>query len=176
MTKRYLISVVAANRVGILTALTNALEELGANLVEVQQNVMQQFFTLMMAADFPDQRTPDVVVDHIRGICLPYGGDVIIKDPQAEELQSDMGHEFWDGQLSLMGEDKPGTMRRITARIAQDGIDIVSLHAARSDDGTYMFDMSLSIPDVVDTTRLEEDLNALVQTVTLSVKHAASST
>ena len=176
MTKRYLISVVAANRVGILTALTNALEELGANLVEVQQNVMQQFFTLMMAADFPDQRTPDVVVDHIRGICRPYGGDVIIKDPQAEELQSDMGHEFWDGQLSLMGEDKPGTMRRITARIAQDGIDIVSLHAARSDDGTYMFDMSLSIPDVVDTTRLEEDLNALVQTVTLSVKHVASST
>ena len=176
MTKRYLISVVAANRVGILTALTNALEELGANLVEVQQNVMQQFFTLMMAADFPDQRTPDVVVDHIRGICRPFGGDVIIKDPQIEKLQSDMGHEFWDGQLSLMGEDKPGTMRRITARIAQDGIDIVSLHAARSDDGTYMFDMSLSIPDAVDATRLEEDLNALVQTVTLSVKQAASST
>ena len=86
MTKRYLISVMAANRVGILTALTNALEELGANLVEVQQNVMQQFFTLMLAADFPEQRTPDVVVDHIRGICRPFGGDVIIKDPQIEKL------------------------------------------------------------------------------------------
>ena len=176
MTKRYLISVMAANRVGILTALTNALEELGANLVEVQQNVMQQFFTLMLAADFPEQRTPDVVVDHIRGICRPFGGDVIIKDPQIEKLQSETDQECWNGQLSLMGEDKPGTMRRITARIAQDGIDIISLHAARSDDGQYLFDMSLSIPDVVDTARLEEDLSGLVQTVTLSVEHTAGST
>ncbi|MEO1995351.1 MAG: ACT domain-containing protein [Planctomycetaceae bacterium] len=176
MTKRYLISVMAANRVGILTALTNALEELGANLVEVQQNVMQKFFTLMMAADFPDQRTPDVVVDHIRGICRPFGGDVILKDPQIEKLQSETDHESWEGHLSLKGEDKPGTMRRVTARIAQDGVDIVSLHAVRSDDGMYVFNMSLSLPAVVDSNRLEEELSKLVRSVTLSVKHPASPT
>jgi len=176
MTKRYLISVMAANRVGILTAVTQALEELGGNLVEVQQNVMQKFFTLMIAADFPDQRTPDVVVDHIRGICRPFGGEVILKDPLTEKLQTESAHELCEGRLSLMGEDKPGTMRRVTARIAQDGIDIVSLHAVRSGDGMYVFDMSLAIPTAVDANRLEEDLNGLGPSVSLSLEHPLSST
>jgi hypothetical protein len=40
----------------------------------------------------------------------------------------------------------------------------------------YVFNMSLSIPAVVDSNRLEEDLSKLVRSVTLSVKHPASPT
>ncbi len=81
MAKRYLISLMAANRVGILAALANALTELGGDMQEVSQTVMQKFFTIILAADFPDHRDPQIIVEHIRGVCQPFGVEVSLKDP-----------------------------------------------------------------------------------------------
>ena len=77
LSKRYIISLMAANRVGILAALTTALAELGGDLQEVSQTVMQKFFTIILAAEFPDHRDPRVIVEHIRGVCSPYGVEAL---------------------------------------------------------------------------------------------------
>ena len=45
MAKRYILTVLASNRSGILAALTNALDELGGNMLDVSQAVIQDFFT-----------------------------------------------------------------------------------------------------------------------------------
>jgi predicted amino acid-binding ACT domain protein len=73
MPRRYVITLTAANRVGILAAVTEALSQLGGNLVEIRQTVVQKFFTIILAADFPDERLPHVVADHIRDIGRPFG-------------------------------------------------------------------------------------------------------
>src|SRR3954449_5798107 len=133
MAKRYIITLMAANRVGILAALTTSLAELGGDVQQVSQTVMQRFFTIIMAAEFPDHRDPNVIVEHIRGVCRPFGVEVSLKDPSLETEHNSATADGADKYyLTAEGEDKPGMIRQISARLAQEGIDITDVFARRT--------------------------------------------
>ena len=66
MARRYIISLTGANRVGVLAAVTTALDELRGNLWEASISVMQPFCSILLTADFPDDRSEDIISAHIR--------------------------------------------------------------------------------------------------------------
>lgn len=169
MAKRYIITLMAANRVGILAAVTTSLAELGGDLQEVSQTVMQRFFTIIMSAEFPEDRDPAVIVDHIRGVCRPFGVEVNLKNPADELLQDPPGEGTERYFLTAEGEDKPGMIRQISARLAQEGIDITDVFARRAEDGrTFVMVMELSVPAGVDALALQRELENLGAAVGLS--------
>ena len=169
MSKRYIITLMAANRVGILAAVTNAMAELGGDLLEVSQTVMQRFFTIILAAEFPDEREPQIVGDHIRDVCRPYAVEVCLKVPDAEILQEppDGGAEKYF--LTVTGDDKPGMIRQVSARLAHEGIDITDLYARRSDrDRSFTMVMELAVPLGVNALALQTELEEMGSAVGLS--------
>jgi glycine cleavage system transcriptional repressor len=174
MTKRYIITLMAANRVGILAAVTTSLAELGGDIQEVSQTVMQRFFTIIMAAEFPEGSDRAVIVDHIRGVCRPFGVEVSLKDPDTELLQ-DLPPEGVERYfLTAEGQDKPGMVRQISARLAQEGIDITDVFARRADEGqTFVMVMELAVPPGVDALALQRELEQLGSAVGLiaSLQH-----
>ncbi len=162
MSKRYIISLMAANRVGILAAVTQALDDLGGSLVEVSQTVMQNFFTIILAADFPDDRDPKVIVDHISDSCKQYGVVVNLKKPDEETtlnrdpVQAD--HYF----LTVTGHDQKGIIRKISAKLSQEAIDITDLYALRNDkENAFHLIMELSIPIEVEKFQLKNELEEI---------------
>lgn len=169
MAKRYIITLMAANRVGILAALATALGELGGDLQEVSQTVMQRFFTIILAADFPDHRDPKVIVDHIRGVCQPFGVEVCLKDPAKEKLQAEAaggGEKYF---LTLSGHDTPGIVKQISGRLAEEQIDITDLYAVRNPcEGSFVMILELAVPLGVDAFRLQTELESLGQTIGLA--------
>jgi glycine cleavage system transcriptional repressor len=169
MSKRYIITLMAANRVGILAAVTTSLAELGGDIQEVSQTVMQGFFTIIMSSEFPEHRDPSVIIDHIRGVCRPFGVEVNLKDPTQEILQeiSTEGSEKYF--LTAEGADKPGMIRQISARLAQEGIDITDVFARRAEDGRkFAMVMELAVPGGVDALALQRELEQLGSAVGLS--------
>ncbi len=169
MSKRYIITLMAANRVGILAAVTTSMAELGGDIQEVSQTVMQRFFTIIMSAEFPEHRDPSVIIDHIRGVCRPFGVEVNLKDPQQETLQelpSDGTEKYF---LTAEGVDKPGMIRQISARLAQEEIDITDVFARRAEHGrTFVMVMELAVPGGVDALALQRELEQLGSAVGLS--------
>jgi glycine cleavage system transcriptional repressor len=169
MSKRYIITLMAANRVGILAAVTTSLAELGGDIQEVSQTVMQGFFTIIMSAEFPEHRDPSVIIDHIRGVCRPFGVEVSLKDPKLETLQDAPSDGIEKYFLTAEGEDKPGMIRQISARLAQEEIDITDVFARRADNGkTFVMVMELAVPGVVDALALQQELEQLGSAVGLS--------
>ena len=169
MPKRYIITLTAANRVGILAAITNAMAELGCDLQEVSQTVIQKFFTIILAAEFPDHRDPEVVVDHIRDVCRPYGIEVCLKDPSLETLQENPDEGVDKFILTVTGHDQPGIIRQISARLAQEGIDITDLHAVRNDDDrSFVMVMELAVPLGVEALPLQQELEDIGSSIGLS--------
>ncbi len=169
MAKRYIITLMAANRVGILAAVTTSLAELGGDIQEVSQTVMQRFFTIIMSAEFPDSRQPSVIIDHIRGVCRPFGVEVSLKDPDEESLLEPPAEGVEKYYLTAEGQDKPGMVRQISARLAQEGIDITDVYARRADDGqTFVMVMELAVPKGVDALALQRELEQLGSAVGLS--------
>lgn len=162
MAKRYIMTVLAANRVGILAALANALDELGGNMLDVSQAVIQDFFTMILAAEFPDERDPDVIVDHIRAVCRPYGAEVALKDPsnefESELLEDPVARERY--VLTVAGQDRPGVMRFIAHRLTQDDIVLMDLQGMRREsDRSFLTSMELAVPPGVDALKLRNDLD-----------------
>ena len=176
MAKLYIMTVLAANRTGILAALANALDELGGNLRDVTQAVIHKFFAMIMAAEFPEDQDPEVIVDHIRAVCRAFGAEVTLRDPLVE-----MG---FDGQteptpkeryvLTLSGRDRPGVLRFLAHRLALDGIDLVDLQGQHQESNhTFLTAMELAVPPGVDGLQLCEELKHEFQSdgITVSLQH-----
>ena len=159
MARRYVLSMMAANRVGILAAVTNGLAELGGNLVEASQTVVQEFFTLILAADFPEDRDPQIIQDHLRDVCRPFDMIVTLKDPRYEEFDASAVETSVAGTLVVSGTDQPGILRDVTARLARLNINIAGVHAFARDDGTYLIELKLAASGELDG---ESILNELI--------------
>ena len=121
VSKRYVLCLTAANRTGILAAVTRALSELGGDIDEISQAVVKNFFAIILAADFPDHRDEHVIVGHLEGICRQFGASVFLHDPERE---TEMGEALEAGEkhiLTLTGGDAPGIVATISGRLAARG-------------------------------------------------------
>jgi predicted amino acid-binding ACT domain protein len=169
-------SVLASNRVGILAALTNALDELGGNMLDVSQAVIQDFFTMILAAEFPEERDPEVIVDHIRAVCRPFSAEVVLKNPENESTY-EIDDEPVSRQryvLTAAGRDRPGVLRYIAHRLAQDDIILMDLQGMRREaDRSFLTSMELAVPPGVDALKLRNDLEAEFRPdqITVSLQH-----
>lgn len=161
MPKQYIMTLMAVDRVGILAALTNALDDLGGNLLELSQAVIRRFFTMIVAVEFPPERDPQVIVEHIRSICGPFGVEVSFKDPELEDMPEPLTAAASADRyvLTIRGPDQKGALRQITRKIAQEGIDIIDLHAV-VDEATQRFSafMELLSPVGVDLMQVVHEL------------------
>lgn len=173
MSKRYILTLMAANRVGIMSAVTTGLGELGANLVEVSQTVLQQYFTIILAADFPDQRTPEVIVDHLHDYCRPFNVEICIKSPEEDELQEAPAESSERYYLTITGNDHPGMIREISSRISQECIDISDLYARRTEEGSFAVMIELVVPAGVDAIAFQKELEEIgsVEGLQASLQH-----
>ncbi|MBS0201705.1 MAG: hypothetical protein JSS49_02310 [Planctomycetes bacterium] len=169
-------TVLAANRVGILAALTNALDELRGNMLDVSQAVIQDYFTMILAAEFPEERDPEVIVDHIRAVCRSYGAEVALKDPD-DETVFEIPEEPTPRQryvLTASGQDRPGVLRFIAHRLAQDDIVLMDLQGMRHEsDHTFLTSMELAFPPGVDALKLRNDLDKEFRPdgITIALQH-----
>lgn len=160
MSREYIITMTAENRVGILAAVTKAMAELGAELSEASQTVVSGYFTMIFAAQFPENREQQVVLDHMRDVCRPFGIDVTLSaksetNPEQDSVQRAIK------RLRISGKNVPGILRKISVTMSMSGIDIVGMHAFKEGDNGFGMVMKLSVPDSVDPTEFARELTEL---------------
>ena len=146
MAKHYVMTLMAANRVGILAAVSQAIAELKGDIQEVSVTVMGGFFTIILAVDFPENREANVIVAHIHGIGRHYGLEVCLKDCETAVAVENSAQKRITCYLHVSGKNQPGMMRQVSLRLAQHEIDIADLYAVRNTDGTFVMDLELSVP------------------------------
>lgn len=157
MSRRYIISLTGANRIGVLAAVTTALDELRGNLWEASISVMQPFCSILLAADFPDDRSEDIVSAHIRDLCRPYAVEVRLSEPAAESgILTPPSNKY---VLTVRGSDQPGVLRMLSTKLAELGVDIRNLYAERCEHAkSFSLELELAIPMSLDFTRVSDQL------------------
>jgi glycine cleavage system transcriptional repressor len=153
--KTWIISVMAANQVGIVAAVSKAIDELGGNILELSQTVMRNYFTIFLAAEFPPEREAREIAGHVAQVGSRFElqvtihgfneGDGLTPAPPGTGTQRFL--------LTVTGRDRPGIVRQIATRLAENGIDIVDLYAATGE-GEFRMILELDVPAVVDTRAL----------------------
>ena len=66
----YIVTVTAADRVGIVHSVTGTLRDQGGNILELSQTVMRGYFTIILAVEFDEPRRPK----HLAEAIIAHGG------------------------------------------------------------------------------------------------------
>jgi glycine cleavage system transcriptional repressor len=161
MSKEYIITMTAGNRTGILSAVTKAMAELGADLREASQTVVRGYFTMIFSAEFPDKIEETVIRDHLQDACRPFDIEISLRDPSIH-LPADNAAtlETKPYRLRLGGKNEPGALRKLSQVMSLHSVDITGMHAVRTGEGTgFEMVLRLAVPSTCQVDALLQDLN-----------------
>ncbi len=161
MSREFIITMTAGNRTGILSAVTKAMAELGADLREASQTVVRGFFTMIFSAEFPDSMDEAVIRDHLQDACRPFDIEISLRDPSAHlRTYAATQAESKPYRLRLGGKNQPGALRKLSQVMSMHSVDITGMHAIRTVEGSgFEMVMRLAVPSTCDIETLLRDLN-----------------
>ncbi|MBV8127511.1 MAG: hypothetical protein JO114_07640 [Planctomycetaceae bacterium] len=153
---KYIISVTAADRVGIVYSVTGALLDLGGNILELSQTVMRGYFTIILEVEFPVTQSVRQLADTILDRGKRFDLQVLVTEVRNEVLKPAVpsGERFI---LTVLGDDSPGIIHGIAGCLAAHGVNIVDLHA-RLDAARFALVMEAMIPQDLTPETIRSEL------------------
>jgi len=144
MPTEYVLTMTAANRAGILSAVTKALSELDADLRELSQTVVRGYFTMIFSAEFPDNLDATVIRAHVEDTCRPFDIAVGLKCPAADDVPHVADDSAAIHAFRIGGKNHPGALKEISTAISVQRTDIVGMRAVRTS-GSEGFEMVMKV-------------------------------
>ncbi|WP_152051404.1 glycine cleavage system protein R [Tautonia marina] len=151
----YIVTVTAADRVGIVHAVTGSISEQGGNILELSQTVLRGYFTIILAASFPEAIDPRTLREVIAARGERFDLKVAVLLDEGHHADPVPGGDRFI--LTVLGQDSPGNIYRIAGKLAERGVNIVDLHA-RSDGPNFRLIMEAFLPPEVKPAELRADL------------------
>lgn len=126
--QKSIVTVTAADRVGIVHAVTGVIRERRGNILELSQTVMRGYFTIIVAVEFDQAQEPGALRDAVAEAGRPFDLTVAVRTATDEESQPPVpnGERFI---LTVLGDDHAGNIHGISGCLARLGVNIVDLHA-----------------------------------------------
>lgn len=140
----YIVTVTAADRVGIVYSVAGTLRDQGGSILELSQTVMRGYFTIILAVEFAEPRSTRELAEAVteRGRRFDLTVAVIEAKGAAEAPLVPNGERFI---LTVLGDDSPGNIHGIAGCLAAHGVNIVDLHA-RVDGTRFSLIMEAFLP------------------------------
>jgi glycine cleavage system transcriptional repressor len=142
--KKFIISVTAADRVGIVYSVTGALLDLGGNILELSQTVMRGYFTIIVEVEFDEPRSTKQIADTLLEQGKRFDIQVLVSEARNGTVEPPVpeGERFI---LTVLGDDTSGIIHGIAGCLAAHGVNIIDLHA-RVDGTRFSMVMEALIP------------------------------
>ena len=157
----YIVTVTAADHVGIVHCLTGTILARGGNILELSQTVLRGFFTIILAAEFTAPPAPGELREAIERDGGQFGLTVAVleADDPVRVPPVVSGERFL---LTVLGPDQPGTIHGMSGCLADQGVNIVDLHA-RADGARFSMVMEAFLPSDLQPGTLRAELERFGQ-------------
>lgn len=167
---RYVVSVLALDRIGIIKSITAAIADLGGNIDGMSQTVVHGYFTVILTATFDRACEKDAVREAILTNFEPNEVSVAVRDFTAAPVNAKRETERYI--LTLSGNDRPGILKTVAAYLADNGINIEDYYFTIQD-GKVTHISELTVPAEYDIKCLQGELQTLVSSIDLvsTLKH-----
>lgn len=148
-------TVTTADRVGIVHAVTGVLRERGGNILELSQTVMRGYFTLIVAVEFPQPLDPNALRKSIEAGGQRFDMTVAVLPGVVQAGSQVPGGERYI--LTVLGEDRTGSVHEIAGCLSRRGVNIVDMHA-RLDSGRFSLVMEAFLPPDLSPAEVRAEL------------------
>jgi glycine cleavage system transcriptional repressor len=151
----YIVTVTAADRVGIIFSVAGSIRDQGGNILELSQTVMRGYFTIILAVEFAGAKDPKALAATIAERAKRFDLTVaVIEQKAVPEAQVPGGERFI---LTVLGADHPGNIHGIAGCLAAHGVNIVDLHA-RADGARFSLIMEAFLPSDLSPATVRAEL------------------
>ena len=157
---RLVISVLVPDRVGILREISTAIFDMGGNIEDISQTVVQHYFTVTLTATFDRAPQPETVEAAIRDRFEPGEASVMVRPhitPRASHTNE--GERY---MLILRGPDRPGILKTVTIFLAERRINIEDWHVLVTDE-TALHIGEVTLPGTLDLKQTQAELHRAMQ-------------
>src|SRR5260221_6970771 len=116
----YMVTVTATDRVGIVHSVTGTIRDQGGNILELSQTVMRDFFTIILAVEFPEPRN----VRTLSAAIIANGGAFFLNVEVIDVAKAKTHPPPPPGEPFIpprLGSGPPGDLSRASARLAPPG-------------------------------------------------------
>jgi glycine cleavage system transcriptional repressor len=118
------VTAIGADRPGIVSAVTGVLVEQGCNLEDTSMSILRGHFAMMLVVAAPEAVTAEALEAALTAACERLELVVAVRAIDDTVPTSPTGAPY---ALSVYGADKPGIVHRVTAALADLGINVVDL-------------------------------------------------
>ena len=152
------VSVVGADRPGIVAAVTRSLYELGANVEDTSMSILRGHFAMTLVVAAPGGAAD--LEAALAGVAGELGLLVGVREIDGDVETRPAAAPYVVG---VYGSDRPGIVARVTALLAHNGVNITDLTTrlqGAAGEETYVMFMEVDVPPGVDGEALSRDLAA----------------
>jgi len=163
-SQRHVISVLIADRAGILRDITGAVTSMGANIDGVRQSVVAGYFTVMLTATFPEPSHPDDVCKRMLKAFEPGEAQITVIPYDARKAKPAVFGERY--MVTITGEDHTGILKAVTGFLAERGINIEDWDVDFN--GTRVTHVGqVTVPSRLDIKQLQVEFRHLADSLSL---------
>jgi len=146
--KTILVSILCADRTGLISAITGRLFELGANLGDTTFAVLGEGAEFTSLVEIPDSVLPETVEQEMDALREIDGGKVTVSHFELPSVHGPSGQ--LTHYIRVTGGDSPGLIARLSEVFVQYGANIVGMHAEkvpRTEGDQYFIRFAVWIPE-----------------------------
>ncbi len=164
-TNRYVISVLIADRPGILQDVTSTVTELGANIDGIRQTVVAGYFTVMLTATLPTQvSATDVQQRMLKSFPSGDASITVVAYDYTRALAKRHNERY---MVTLTGDDHTGILQAVTKFFAERNINIEDWNVEFS--GAHITHVGqISVPEMLDVHQVQIEFRHLAQKLQLN--------
>jgi glycine cleavage system regulatory protein len=174
MLTSVVLTVIGPDRPGLVNALADKAATLGGNWLDARMAHLAGQFAGIVHLQVP-QASADALIAGLRELeSIGLGVDIVRSDAPSRPAGTLLA-------LELIGQDKPGIVRDVSATLAAHGVSIEELEsevvsAAMSGEQMFQARARLRVPESVSTHELQRVLEALANELMVDLQLAPPST
>lgn len=147
MTTTAIVTVLCPDKTGLVSTITAALWELGANLMDTSFSVLGGGADFSAVCELPDSLEVSEVAEVLGSLDHLSGAEIAVRPYSFDARhgpEGDVTH-----RITVSGGDQPGLVARLCETFVEFGANIVSLNAGplAEQQGRYVIRLAVSIPD-----------------------------
>lgn len=166
-TNQYIISVMAADRVGIIHDITKTISALKGDLTDTRQQVLQGYFTMILYGSFPEEVSRQTIREQLLGIDQKNPFEISIK-PVNQGKDESPSKPAQNYVLTARGTDRIGFVALVSGFCSEHKINILDLSTTGQGE-TYTMILLVDLSQCASMEKLRAELKQLEQRHDLSL-------
>ncbi len=146
MSEKFIISIMSRDRVGIIYEVSQALSELGGNIADVRQSVLNGYFTMILLAAFPSEVNQRAIERKLAEVDArsetPIESVVRPAEPETIAAFAPLPKDSY--VLTAIGTDQPGIVATVASFCVRHQINIFDLSTTVSH-GDYVMILRIDL-------------------------------